>query len=94
MTAARLEEIRNRWIDTQGFAAQDVRDLLSALDAHREAVRVLGKECERHRYLHEIRAEAPQMAGEVAREWNASRFATDANPIASAAIKSAQEGQQ
>lgn len=78
MTDARLAEIRERWKVASSHAGDDVRDLLTALDAHREAVRVAAEECvtwrthtEENYYTNALRA---------ARK-------SDANPILAAAIK-------
>ena len=89
MTAARLEEIRNKWQGGVSDFATDVRDLLSALDAHREAVRVAA-EVER--------MDAVVMArGRDGDESRWDRYIDREyreNHILAAAIKSAQESQQ
>ena len=69
----------------------EINDLLAALDAHREAVRVAAEVAEARRLFVSVPAFG------YAKERERLRRATEAvnaNPIASAAIKSAQEGQQ
>ena len=85
MTPTRLSEIRAKWQGGTSDFAADVRDLLSALDAHREAVRVAAEAI--NHWTRWLGDELPDESQRVV-------DATNSNPIIAAAIKSAQEHQQ